>query len=268
MISVRRKEIWQALPAVLTITVGSIAGGLLLTTLMMGGIIGFGDARLHYTLAVIFPTILSPCAAFPLVIMSQRLRGMKAELENLLRLDGLTEIPNRRAFFEHAAAVFERKSVVTAMMIDIDHFKAVNDRYGHATGDVVLSTIGHMIQNVVDTAAEGGDRITARIGGEEFSVLVEDMDEEATALLAQRIIDHVRATPVVTGDAVIPVTVSVGFAQRRGETGPDQLLRVADAACYRAKRLGRDRWCSAGDRARTGLETEGTVSPLRRKAAG
>lgn len=244
-----RTEFWQGLPLVTTITAGVIVGGMFLTTVMMA-VIGFHDASLHYALAVIFPVIITPCAAYPLVIMSQRLQKMRAELEGLLRVDGLTAIPNRRAFFERAATVFSHKSTAAAMMIDIDHFKRVNDIYGHAIGDVVLSEVGHRIEHVVKAAPQGGARITARIGGEEFAALIEDLEPKEAGRLAQHIVEHIRATPVIAGDLVIPVTVSVGVASRTTEASADQLLRLADGACYRAKGLGRDRCCraDAGDR--------------------
>jgi len=262
--TVKISEFRQGLPVVMAITGGTIVGGLSLSTVVMI-IIGFQEAPLHYMLAVIFPVVITPFAAFPLVIMSQRLQRMRNELEGLLRLDGLTEIPNRRAFFERATAVLSHDSAATAMMIDVDHFKKVNDEHGHAVGDVVLSTVGHMIERIVTAAPQGGARIAARIGGEEFAVLIENIGPKEGQALAQNIVERVRAVPVVVGDLAIPVTVSVGVAARRSEGSPDELLRVADRACYRAKRLGRDRCCDAepGDRTRNDTAP---LAPVRRFA--
>lgn len=239
-----RVEIRQGLPVVLIITAGSIGASFVLTTAMMM-VVGFHEAQLHYVLAAMFPTIITPIAAYPLVIGAHRLRQMKLDLERLLRLDGLTAIPNRRAFFERAADVFARKSTAVAMMIDIDHFKKVNDAYGHAVGDVVLSEVGHTIERFIDAVPQGGERITARIGGEEFAVLIEGVGLKDACRLAQAIVDQVRAAPIVAGNLVIPITVSVGVALRGDEASADQLLRQADCACYRAKRLGRDRCCQS-----------------------
>jgi diguanylate cyclase (GGDEF)-like protein len=258
-------EIRQGLPLVLMITAGAIVASFVLTTAMMT-VVGFHDARLHYVLAATFPTIITPLAAYPLVIGSHRLRQMKLDLERLLRLDGLTAIPNRRAFFERAADVFARKSTTVAMMIDIDHFKRVNDAYGHAVGDMVLSEVGHTIERFVAAVPQGGERITARIGGEEFAVLIEGVGLKDACRLAQAIVDQVRAAPIVAGSYVIPITVSIGVAARSHEESADQLLRLADCACYRAKRQGRDRFCQTEPSDRPCYEG-GALGPVRKLAA-
>lgn len=260
-----RVELLQGLPLVVIITAGSVGASFALTTAMMM-VVGFHEAQLHYVLAAMFPTIITPIAAYPLVIGAYRLRQMKMDLERLLRLDGLTAIPNRRAFFERAADVFARKSTAVAMMIDIDHFKKVNDAFGHAVGDAVLSEIGHTIERFVQSVPQGGERITARIGGEEFAVLIEGVGLTDASRLAQAIVDQVRAVPIVVGNLVIPITVSIGVALRGDEASADQLLRQADGACYRAKRLGRDRCCQAEPNDRVSQEG-GVLAPVRHLAA-
>ena len=251
-----RDEFYGSIKGVFIITMAMVAGGCFLVTIMLV-ITDFKDAALHYTLATIFPLILTPTGTFPLLVMSYRLRLMKNELEGLLRLDALTEMPNRRAFFELAEKIFRRSPVVTLMMIDIDHFKRVNDTYGHDTGDRVLRSIGQSIQHIVSETAGAGVKFAARIGGEEFAVLIEGLKAAAAEKLAGDLVAAIERTPVQGGGQSIKVTVSVGVAHRRGSDSPDMVLRAADSACYRAKRLGRNQWRDA-----EGLDAEPPAKPV------
>jgi diguanylate cyclase (GGDEF)-like protein len=239
-----RDELFTALGRVVLITLALMAGSfaLLIGVLMLTD---FRDAWLHYTIATVFTIILAPTAAFPLVVMSDRLRLAKEELESLLRIDGLTELPNRRAFFEKAEEVFKLNSPITLMMVDVDHFKQVNDSYGHDTGDRVLRSVAKSIQHVVARAPGASTKFAARIGGEEFAVLVEDLDAKVADRLANELVLEVRQLSVRSAAQLISVTVSVGVAHRRPGDKPDIVLRGADNACYRAKRLGRNQWRDA-----------------------
>jgi diguanylate cyclase (GGDEF)-like protein len=239
-----RAELFKALNRVVLISLAMMAGAYALLFILMIAT-GFKDAFLHYTLATIFTMILAPAGAFPLVVMSDRLRAMKNELEGLLRLDGLTELPNRRAFFELAEKVFERDGAVTLMMVDLDHFKQVNDTYGHDIGDRVLHSVGQSIQHIVTEAGGAGVKVAARIGGEEFAVLVEGLTADAADRLASELVLRIEAAPMQGDGQSIAVTVSIGVAHRRAGDMPGQVLRAADNACYRAKRLGRNQWCDA-----------------------
>jgi diguanylate cyclase (GGDEF)-like protein len=239
-----REEFFNALNRVILITLAMMAGAyVLLVGLMI--LTGFKDALLHYTLGTIFTLILAPAGALPLVVMSDRLRTTKRELEGLLRLDALTELPNRRAFFELTEKVFLRGSAVTLMMIDIDHFKQVNDNYGHDTGDRVLRSVAQSIQHIVAETAGAGVKFAARIGGEEFAVLIEGLAADAAGRLANELVLKIEQSPVRGDGQLILVTVSIGVAHRRPGDTPGLVLRGADNACYRAKRLGRNQWRDA-----------------------
>ena len=239
-----RDEFFGTIKGVAFITLAMMAGGYGLTTIMLV-ITEFKDAFLHYMLATIFPLILTPVGTFPLLVMAHRLRVMKNDLEGLLRLDPLTELPNRRAFFELAEKVFAGGNAVTLMMVDIDRFKLVNDTYGHDAGDRVLRSVGQQIQNIVSQAATGGTKFAARIGGEEFAVLVEGLAPDAADGLANRLVGQVARSPVQGDGQLVSVTVSIGVAHRGAGSTPGVVLRAADNACYRAKRLGRNQWCDA-----------------------
>jgi diguanylate cyclase (GGDEF)-like protein len=237
-------EFVRGLRIVVPITLATLACGyVVITGVLM--FIGFQDARLHYTLVTVFSSLMTPVTVFPLVVMAQRLRRAKAELEALLRIDTLTELPNRRAFFEQADVIFANGNSAALMMVDIDHFKSVNDRFGHEVGDGVLRAVAKSLQQIVEAAAGcNGRKIAARIGGEEFAIVVEGMGGEAAGRLATEIVEWIGAFPVCASGHAIPVTVSIGLAERRAGEGADAVLRAADNACYRAKRLGRNQWCA------------------------
>jgi diguanylate cyclase (GGDEF)-like protein len=122
------------------------------------------------------------------------------------------------------------------LMLDLDHFKLVNDKYGHAAGDAVLQAF---VQSVTGVLRESD--FIGRLGGEEFAVLLPNTTLEGGSALAHRIIDSVRAMPVPVGKELIAYTVSIGAGCLHGEASFAALLGQADAALYRAKKGGRDR---------------------------
>lgn len=168
----------------------------------------------------------------------------KKEAEQALRelatLDSLTGAFNRRHFFEVArssVALAERHGSTTcAAMIDVDHFKEVNDRHGHAVGDEVLAMVGRICR-----LESRETDIVARYGGEEFALLLPETNLETASAVVERIRKVLAAVFVATPNGPVGVTVSAGVAQRRSEEPLDSLLRRADAALYEAKRAGRDR---------------------------
>ena len=121
----------------------------------------------------------------------------------------------------------------------------VNDNYGHDFGDRVLRSVAQSIQRIVAQTPGTGAKFAARIGGEEFAVLIEDLTPEAADRLADYLVEQIARLPVQGDGQLVSVTVSVGVAHRRTGNTPGTVLRVADNACYRAKRLGRNQWCDA-----------------------
>jgi two-component system, cell cycle response regulator len=168
--------------------------------------------------------------------------GFHDEVFRLVSHDGLTDVYNKRYFDEHlAAATSPGQGVVSVIVFDADHFKAVNDTHGHAAGDSVLRQIADCARrSVPDTVA------LARVGGEEFAVLAGGLDLAQVAVIAEAIRATVQGHEFRFGKLVIPMTVSVGVAERASgsaESGQD-LFRRADAQLYRAKQSGRNRVCS------------------------
>ena len=177
------------------------------------------------------------------VISHEDVSNLKAaELASwkLANVDTLTGALSRRNLFNLAEQEVARSRrydlPLMVLMLDLDHFKLVNDQYGHAVGDAVLQAF---VQTVSGVLRESD--LIGRVGGEEFAVLLPNTTQEGGCALAQRIIDSVRSSPVEVGDKRIPYTVSIGAGCLSGETTFSTLLDVADTALYRAKNGGRDR---------------------------
>lgn len=165
-------------------------------------------------------------------------------LERLASHDGLTGIANRRRFDEKLGQEWLRarrdKTPLALLMLDVDHFKLFNDRYGHQAGDDCLRRIAECLAAMV---ARPGD-LVARYGGEEFAVVLPSIDVDGALVVAQRMREAVRALAIPHADSAFGmVTVSIGVACGAPQVGVDHdsLLKVADTALYQAKHAGRDR---------------------------
>jgi diguanylate cyclase (GGDEF)-like protein len=226
------------------VTIGSVIFSLLATTIAMR-VAGHDDLLLAYGLASLLPAIAVPLTVYPLVRTNRRLWAVQAELERLALTDVLTGLPNRRAFFDRAESIFAQASAIgspiAAMMVDLDRFKAINDTHGHNTGDAILAAVATAIRDVV-AGCGATDWIVARLGGEEFAVVVMGLQPSAVARLAERIGDEARCIEYRHGGETISATVSIGVALRRKGADVDAVLKAADDAVYAAKRAGRDRW--------------------------
>ncbi|HEX8961693.1 MAG TPA: diguanylate cyclase [Rhodocyclaceae bacterium] len=163
-------------------------------------------------------------------------------LEHEARIDGLTQIPNRGCFLRRAIDEFSRSRryghPLAFWIVDLDHFKAVNDSYGHQAGDAVLRAfvdIAHQVLRDWD--------FIGRLGGEEFGVLLPETGSQQALLAAERLRQAVGSTPIPLGeDQAVAVTVSIGVATMEADDGDAHaLLARADAALYAAKNTGRDK---------------------------
>lgn len=173
-----------------------------------------------------------------LLMLNDRQREMERKAA---ALDGLTQLPSRRTLMGHAAAALEQaerdQTPLGLLVLDIDHFKKVNDMYGHLAGDAVIQRVAWVLRNQVRQ-----QDFAARYGGEEFVVVVPDATPAILLVTAQRIADAVRAESVVHDGDRIQVTVSLGGHVQRVMEGVrwEELLATADAALYEAKHAGRD----------------------------
>ena len=168
-------------------------------------------------------------------------KRLEAELQHFAMTDVLTGLWNRRRFFEFGEQEIERatryRRPLSLIMLDLDHFKQINDAHGHEAGDRVLAGFGALLR----TALRNVDGI-ARLGGEEFAVLLPETDVVAAQEVAQRLLELVRAEKFTIGSQrSLGVTISAGVVTLApGEMTMTELLRRADAALYRAKGAGRD----------------------------
>lgn len=152
-------------------------------------------------------------------------------------LDGLTELVNRRGFFEMTTARLATATDPISLVVgDIDHFKAINDTYGHAAGDAVLRTVGAALRRDLRT----GD-IAGRLGGEEFAILLPHTDRKAAYVLVERLRHRLEQTRHDGLPATTQVTASFGIAERIPGENLDQLFDRADRLLYAAKSAGRNR---------------------------
>ena len=167
-------------------------------------------------------------------------KRLERDLRKMARTDALTELANRAHFFEYGEVERYRATryahPLAVMMIDIDFFKQVNDTYGHAVGDHVLVMVTRKCQRLLRSTD-----LMARIGGEEFGVLLSETDAEDAEKLAKRLQTTVAAQGVPTEGGVVAVTISIGVAELQLEDASfDEVLKRADDALYQAKQNGRN----------------------------
>lgn len=161
--------------------------------------------------------------------------------------DGLTRLNNRREIERYLNLEYERavryNNLLSVMMLDIDHFKRVNDTYGHQAGDEVLRCVAETIRQTIRKTD-----IAGRYGGEEFLILATNTSFDGSKILAQRLNTAIKETPIMQKDGkTISVTVSIGVSYYSSDIkSPDSLVKSADEALYKAKETGRDRICFSG----------------------
>jgi len=165
---------------------------------------------------------------------------LEFELKKLAETDELTGLKNRRKFLATAGKVLERLKgegmPASMFIIDLDHFKAINDTHGHAAGDEALRHVAEQFKRGI----RRGD-LLARIGGEEFAVLLPNTDEWGAIMVAERVRALVASSAAETGEGKLKLTASIGVTSLwKSDSSPDAALGRADVALYRAKEDGRN----------------------------
>ena len=167
---------------------------------------------------------------------AERIASMQRELIRLATVDPLTGLCNRRGFFEQATQARARTipdGSLSAILLDIDNFKHINDAYGHEAGDEAIRACAR--------AAHIENAVTGRLGGDEFALLLERRSLPEAIDIAEDLRSRLASRPIATGKGTIRLTWSVGVGEAEPEDTVDQLLARADAALYSAKAGGRDR---------------------------
>jgi diguanylate cyclase (GGDEF)-like protein len=173
-----------------------------------------------------------------MILLSMTLSSRMNELKHQSRTDALTLLGNRRLFDDKLPAEFnaarEARAPLSLVVLDIDNFKAFNDRHGHARGDEAVKLVGAALRRFARKPV-----LACRFGGDEFCVILPGVDADAAALIAERL----RVTVQSARNDEFAITISLGFATYTGEefSGPDKLFEAADAALYSAKEAGRNR---------------------------
>ncbi len=223
-------------------------GGVLMLPVLLGGLMpSEHDAfRANSTWMMIFAIelVLYAVGTVFIVFMMVSERNVRAH-KAAASMDPLTGVLNRRGFSEETSRMIAREAKagrpVTVMIFDIDHFKSVNDRFGHQAGDEILKLFATVVASNLRTSD-----LVGRIGGEEFAAMVPCSLDEAM-LVADRVRQAFQDSGVEVDSAPVDTTVSIGVAGGRAGPELDVLLASADAALYRAKRSGRNRVEAAND---------------------
>jgi diguanylate cyclase (GGDEF)-like protein len=177
-----------------------------------------------------------------LALLNRVIKRYQGKIQAQATLDSLTELPNRRGFDLLAAQAMHEAQrepkPLSALLLDLDHFKALNDTYGHLAGDQVLIGFARDLESCLRHSD-----IVCRWGGEEFIVLLKDTDGETGLMIAEKIRQHVQDQRYAYNDKQLQLTVSIGVTTLQTDDTLHTLLSRADHAMYRAKQAGRNRTC-------------------------
>jgi diguanylate cyclase (GGDEF)-like protein len=207
--------------------------------------LGMAAGAILFMIAALRATKVLSTALHNSFQLARELKNAKDRYEILAQTDFLTGLNNRRAFYEHGQPLVSyckrNARPLSAMMLDVDHFKRINDTHGHVAGDAVL----HRLAQVLATNIRKSD-VCGRMGGEEFAVLLPDTTIDAASSLAEKLRQAIEETPVMHEGVQLRFTASVGVSSDGYNI--DKLLDCADSALYRAKDEGRNRVVCQGCR--------------------
>lgn len=233
-----KRQMWLFTATITTASV--LASELCVLGVWMGlGERAFDIANIILIGAVV-PLIVALPVSYVMASMGWQLSQTHSKLRHLADTDPLTGLINRRHFFEQAsfqlATCREAGDCVALLVIDADHFKDLNDTYGHAIGDEALISIAQCL-----CANFRSTDLICRVGGEEFAVLLPGMSEDDAYPLAERVVKRVSSNPLSTVSAIIEYSISCGIADSTTSFDIEKLYKAADDAMYLAKREGRNR---------------------------
>ena len=228
-------------------------------------VIDVPNYHVHILLAFIIPFLVTPLFSYLSALSMRDLQRARKKAVDLARLDMLTGLGNRRAFFDTARKLAgtpgadNRRTGV--LYIDIDHFKSINDRYGHEGGDLVLKHFAELLR-----ACTRSSDLVSRLGGEEFAVHVADTEPLGLSAIANGLIARVRSSEIEFSGHRLHYTVSIGGALGPGSLTIDRLLSLADGRLYEVKGAGRNGFLLA-DAPSEASDTTSAQDRTRRSAA-
>lgn len=249
---VQRLRFWMAVPFSLVVLLMHLGGVVVLDNMpprLLGPIVIMVLATIVFTLVANYTLERDERRNYLLTLreraLVQELAQTHERLMDLSKVDGLTELANRRHFQDYLEQVWRRaqpdRAPLALLMVDVDHFKKYNDRYGHPAGDAALRQVARVLESNV---RRPGD-LVARYGGEEFVAVLPQTSAETALLVAERVRAAIEALALrhEVSNVARVLTVSVGVAHGvAGEVAsPEALLKQADQALYQAKREGRNR---------------------------
>lgn len=231
--------------------------------LVLAAVLPFSLDPALVPLAALVPALVMPLVAVvPLRLYFDLSRGERA-LQHVAHTDPLTGILNRSAFYPRAEATLtdaiEHRHAVAVIMLDLDHFKAINDTYGHLVGDAILAEVSRRVITHLDPAA-----LFARFGGEEFVILLPDFSADEAFAVADRLRLSFVSYPMQVRGHRLSVTLSAGvhgWSPDHGPTSIDELINLADMALLTAKANGRN----TVDMSRPGEHRPRFKRPVRRE---
>jgi diguanylate cyclase (GGDEF)-like protein len=202
--------------------------------------VGTGQTSM-LTAAVVIPLLLAPPMTWFSAKATLRIQEMKLELERLVRIDPLSGALNRRGLEEFAERAFKERQAsgtLSALIMDIDCFKAINDTYGHAAGDAIIAQVVRITKEGLGTE----NVVVGRLGGDELLVYFAGCSLEETMMMAERLRDMIQHMVFVHGDRRIMITTSIGVAATDPlDSNVEPMLKRADQSLYAAKSAGRNR---------------------------
>jgi diguanylate cyclase len=235
------RNAWIAAARLTAIVIScSIVVSVVISTIILD-VLSDGINGVGVMVSIVMPIIIGTPVMFYLAVGRQRLKHANAQLAKLASTDWLTDCLNRRAFTREVDSRLAETSADVPLegallMIDADHFKGVNDRFGHERGDEALQLIAGAIKGAV----RDGD-LVSRMGGEEFGVFLHHTDAVTAAKVADRIRAAIAAQVFAPRGQVHPLSVSIGGVAFAGQTSLSDLFRLADARLYDVKHEQRGR---------------------------
>lgn len=194
-----------------------------------------------FVIPVLTPLLIAPALSWSHIKLIIEINGLEQKMRKLATIDSLTELFNRRYFLELSQKIYalntRHKEPFTLLMLDIDHFKKVNDTYGHLGGDAVLKALGKLINQFIRKSD-----LVGRFGGEEFIFLLPKSNLQGGKLVACRLKDEINDLSVQFQEHSIKFTASIGgtIYHPGDNTSLEALIQKADNALYRAKNQGRN----------------------------